>query len=112
MVPMVTERMKMQSASQYLWTNPVEDALQIAEELRPQVDVVIALTHIGFGQDKILAERASSIDLILGGHSHTVLEAPVRVGSTWIAQGGSHSRFAGAYLWDGEILRGELISLR
>jgi 5'-nucleotidase/UDP-sugar diphosphatase len=45
-----------------------------AANLRDRNDVVIALTHIGFKEDQKLAESSSNIDLIVGGHSHTMLE--------------------------------------
>jgi len=76
-------------------------------ELRPAVDVVVGLTHIGHRQDIALAETVPGIDILLTGHSHTVLDAPLRVGRTWICQGGSHGRFAGLYRWtDGEMTGG------
>ena len=34
-------------------------------------ELVIALTHIGLSEDKSLAKNSTSIDLIIGGHSHT-----------------------------------------
>lgn len=37
-------------------------------------ELVIALTHIGLDQDKSLARNSSSIDLIVGGHTHTKLD--------------------------------------
>lgn len=40
-------------------------------------ELVIALTHIGLYEDKLLAQNSSSIDLIIGGHSHTRLEKEV-----------------------------------
>jgi 2',3'-cyclic-nucleotide 2'-phosphodiesterase (5'-nucleotidase family) len=110
MVPMVTARMKTQAASAYLWTDPIEAAAGCVADLRDRCDLVIALTHIGHAQDELLAARVSGIDVILGGHSHTVLHAPQRVGDTWICQGGSHGRFAGRYVWDG-TLTGQLVSL-
>lgn len=48
------------------------------------IDKIIALTHIGYdsnpivGNDLLLAE-VDGIDIIVGGHSHTKLEAPVVV---------------------------------
>lgn len=108
MVPMVTERMKTQAASRYLWDPPLTVAAQLAEELRPRVDLLIALTHIGHRQDRELAERGLGVDIILGGHSHTVLETPEKVGTTWIAQGGSHCRYVGLYEWSEEGLAGGL----
>lgn len=99
MVPMVTDKMASRSLSQLLWTQPVPEAKSIAADLRRHCDLVIALTHIGLRHDQALAEACSEIDLILGGHSHTVLEQPVRVSNAWICQGGSHGRYFGEYVW-------------
>lgn len=108
MVPIVTRKMATAPASQFLWENPITTAQHLAEELRAQVDLIIALTHIGVSRDRELAESGAPINIILGGHSHTVLEAPEQIGSTWIAQGGSHGRFVGNYHWDGKSLNGHL----
>ncbi|MDR3689300.1 MAG: hypothetical protein P4L46_07975 [Fimbriimonas sp.] len=99
MVPMVTERMATRAASAYLWDPPVQTAIELAGALRPSVDLLICLSHIGNRQDVELAERCQSIDVILGGHSHTVLNTPMKVGRTSICQGGSHNRYAGDYEW-------------
>lgn len=53
-------------------------AAQTAEkyiaELKGQgVDKIILLTHQGFDQDLILARSVAGIDLIVGGHTHTLL---------------------------------------
>lgn len=34
-------------------------------------ELVIALTHIGKWQDRILAQQSTSVDVIVGGHSHS-----------------------------------------
>lgn len=112
MVAMVTEKMATQAASRYLWDAPIPVALAMAEELRPQADLVVALTHIGFAQDRKLAEAGPKVDLILGGHSHTVLEEPAVVSGIPILQTGSHGRFAGIYEWDGELRSARLVPLR
>lgn len=111
MVPMVTERMKTQAASAYLWDPPLAIARKQVEELRNSVDLLIALTHIGHKQDLALAESSPEIDIILGGHSHTVVENPVRVGKVWVCQGGSHGRYIGRYEWDEGKLEGGLKAL-
>jgi len=111
MVPMVTEKMRTQAASAYLWSQPIAEAQRIAAKLRPQVHLLVALTHIGYRQDQLLAETCPGIDIIFGGHSHTVLESPVLVNKTWIAQGGSHGRFAGVYQWVNGTLTGGLVPL-
>lgn len=38
-------------------------------------ELVIALTHIGLYQDKALGISSSSIDVIIGGHTHTKLQS-------------------------------------
>jgi 2',3'-cyclic-nucleotide 2'-phosphodiesterase (5'-nucleotidase family) len=80
--------------------------------MRAECDILIALTHIGFKRDIELAQTAPQIDIIFGGHSHTVLTKPHREGRTYICQGGSHNRFAGVYEWSDGELTGELHSLR
>src|ERR671927_1925282 len=36
---------------------------------------VVALTHLSLAQDKALARCAPGIDVIIGGHEHTLLES-------------------------------------
>jgi len=112
MVAIVTARMASRVASHYLWDDPIKTAQEQAEQLRPNVDILIALTHIGFKKDVQLATQCPKIDLVLGGHSHTILEKPVMVGDTAICQTGSHARFAGLYKWDsGKLIDYKLLPL-
>ena len=60
--------------------DPVEVAKEQVEILSPQVDVIVALTHIGLESDLDLAAQVDGIDLIVGGHSHTAMEAAEEVG--------------------------------
>ena len=44
-----------------------------------RVDLVVALTHIGYSEDGLvddieIAEASEDIDIIIGGHSHTVID--------------------------------------
>jgi 5'-nucleotidase / UDP-sugar diphosphatase len=57
-----------------------KDVLQAARDqvtnLRSQgVDVVIAVTHETFVEDKALAEQVPGIDMIIGGHEHENIKA-------------------------------------
>lgn len=94
-VPMITERMLSRHVSAYVFDDPIRRGCELAEELRPQVDLLVALTHIGLGRDLKIAQATDKIDLIIGGHSHTLLEQPLREGKTTIVQAGSHARFVG-----------------
>ena len=55
------------------------------------IDLTILLTHIGFESDKELAELLNpewGVDMIIGGHSHTILEQPAIVKDILITQAG------------------------
>jgi 2',3'-cyclic-nucleotide 2'-phosphodiesterase (5'-nucleotidase family) len=57
--------------------DPVTVAGEMVRELeQAQVDVIVALTHIGFDEDVELAKQVPGIDVIVGGHSHTRLPEP------------------------------------
>lgn len=57
--------------------------------------LVVVLSHLGFPQDCKLASVVPGIDVILSGHTHTRLAAPLVVGSTVIMQSGAHGSFVG-----------------
>lgn len=63
--------------------------------LRSQVDVVVLLSHLGYQLDVELAEQIEGIDVILGGHTHHLLEHGQQVGSTLIAQTGKFGQYVG-----------------
>ncbi|MCI5209241.1 MAG: bifunctional metallophosphatase/5'-nucleotidase, partial [Candidatus Electrothrix sp. ATG2] len=52
------------------YKDPFEVAEQKVAELRPVVDILIALTHLNMDDDVRLANRFPEIDLVLGGHEH------------------------------------------
>ena len=69
-------------ATRYL--DPVQVANKMVAQLRgpERCDMVICLSHLGYKyanekiDDRKLAAQVSGIDLILGGHTHTFMEAP------------------------------------
>ncbi|MBW3622371.1 MAG: metallophosphatase [Armatimonadetes bacterium] len=56
--------------------DPIQAAQRMAKLLKPRTDLLIALTHIGFFLDRVLAEEVPEIDAIVGGDTHTWLERP------------------------------------
>ncbi|SRR5690554_2052799 len=58
--------------------DPVKTANEMAVKLREEYrcDMVICLSHLGYIQDRRLAESSRHIDLIIGGHSHTHMKQP------------------------------------
>ncbi len=50
------------------------DVQAVADELTAQgVNKIVLLTHLGYGIDVELASQISGVDVIVGGHSHTLL---------------------------------------
>lgn len=55
------------------------------------IDLTVLLTHIGFEEDKKLASilnPACGVDIIIGGHSHTLMDKPEIVNDILIVQAG------------------------
>lgn len=64
------------------------------------IDLTVLLTHIGFEQDVELASLINpdlGVDIIIGGHSHTFLEKPVKINDILIAQAGVGTDFIGRF---------------
>jgi len=72
-------------ATEYL--NPIDIALEQEYYLRnsQKCDMIICLSHLGYKyespvtSDVVLAGKTHFTDLILGGHTHTFMDAPVEV---------------------------------
>ena len=71
-----------------VFANVIESIRRWLPELERQSDAVVLVTHCGVDKDTEIAEAFPSIDLILGGHSHTPLPLGKKVGTCWIAQSG------------------------
>ncbi|MEW6143014.1 MAG: 5'-nucleotidase C-terminal domain-containing protein [Chloroflexota bacterium] len=78
-----------------------ESARNMVAELQKQgLNRIIALTHIGWDVDLKLAKDVEGIDLIVGGHSHTVPDKyPTLVNSdatpTLVVQAGAYNQYIG-----------------
>ena len=73
--------------------DPAKVAARLVPEMRAAgAQVVVAITHLTMAEDKALG-RAAAIDLIIGGHEHTVLQS--LVGRTPIFKMGSDARNLG-----------------
>ncbi len=78
------------------WSFGIEEerlAANVAKLRADKVDLVVLLSHNGFDVDRKLASRVKGIDVILTGHTHDALPAPVKVGDTLLVAAGSHGKF-------------------
>lgn len=63
--------------------------------LRDSCNLFIALTHLGFERDIDLADSMPQLDLIFGGHSHTLTSSPQTHHGVLIMQSGSNVSYLG-----------------
>lgn len=83
--------------------DPVESAKKTVRVLREKekADVIICLSHSGtspvrkHSEDEILAEKVPDIDVIISGHTHTLLEKPIISGKTVIGSALSYGNYLG-----------------
>jgi len=76
--------------------DPAKTAIKYIPKMKKDgADIIIALTHLGFQDDIKLAKDVKGIDIIVGGHSHTKLINPKKVGNTIIVQASKYGRYVG-----------------
>jgi 2',3'-cyclic-nucleotide 2'-phosphodiesterase (5'-nucleotidase family) len=81
--------------------DPVTSIKQWVARLQQSVDIIVVLSHSGFEEDSLLATQLEEVDVIIGGHSHTILRQPRVVNNILICQAGSNGRYVG-------LLRGKV----
>ena len=70
--------------------SPSETAQHWIDVIKPDVNLVVLLTHEGADEDSALAESIHGADVIVGGHSHTRIPVPKVVNNIRIVQTGSN----------------------
>ncbi|CAM4407039.1 5'-nucleotidase C-terminal domain-containing protein [Paenibacillus phoenicis] len=104
------------------FADEVESAQKQVDALEAEgINKIIVLSHLGYTVDQQLAEAVDGIDIIVGGHSHTVLNAPevhhADEEPTLIVQTGEYNQNLGqldvTFDHDGKLTtwKGELIAL-
>ncbi|MCM1300639.1 MAG: bifunctional metallophosphatase/5'-nucleotidase [Alistipes senegalensis] len=84
--------------------DPQQTSLQYARELRPQVDLLVLVSHMGDNRDEELLLKAADnanadddrplFDVVIGGHTHQIRNSVV--GGTLLTQTGSRLNNVGA----------------
>lgn len=77
----------------------VADAFEWIEkylrELKPQVDVIVMMSHLGMYDDETLANKFPEIDLILSSHTHHHFDKGERVNGVLLAAAGRYGEYIG-----------------
>jgi len=86
------------------FSDPVQAAERMTDLLKNKehADIVICLSHSGTNanqkksEDEILAKAVPQIDIIISGHTHTVLPQPLVIGRTIIVSCGCYGKYLGS----------------
>jgi len=95
--------------------DPIATAQNQIVDLKGQgAQYIVALSHCGYENggaplDPAIAAGAPGINLIIGGHSHTVLKVEVMVGKTMITQTGTAGAYVGKEVIDFTTYQGKII---
>ena len=73
--------------------DPQAEAVKYAAILRPKVDVLILLSHMGDDRDMELLGKTQLFDLVIGGHTHVVLDTLIN--GTLLTQTGKNLKNLG-----------------
>jgi len=68
-------------------SDPVATAQAEIDRLRPDVDLVVVLTHLSVDPVDELVSRLRGADVVIQGHSSEQMEAPRRIGDTLLMKG-------------------------
>ncbi len=95
--PIVDKTMPPSYSEGVRFTNGVDELPGWIDHLRTieRVDLVIALSHLGYPQDVALAKRVNGIDVLVSGHTHNRMYEPVIENGAIIFQSGCHGAFIG-----------------
>lgn len=87
---------KAENVNGLLFLDPAETAKKYIPLMKKDgADFIIALTHQGIDEDKKLAAAVPEINLIVGGHSHSQVNDPAKVGNTLVVQARKYGLYLG-----------------
>ena len=74
---------------------PIVFIQDILEREKTNFDISILLSHGGIKKDRLIAQEIVGLDCIIGGHSHTEMDAPEYINGTWIHHSGCWAKYLG-----------------
>lgn len=74
----------------------VDDVIpKLVKNLRPKVDVLVLMSHLGIDVDRAIANKYPEFDVVLGSHTHHLLEKGEEIGQTLLCAAGKWGRYIG-----------------
>jgi 2',3'-cyclic-nucleotide 2'-phosphodiesterase (5'-nucleotidase family) len=75
--------------------DPIATAQDLVRELKPQVDLIVLLSHLGMEADEKIPAQVEGINLIIGSHPGIQLFSPIEIKDTLIVQTGEQGKYIG-----------------
>lgn len=75
--------------------DPLEILPELVLHLRPQVDVLVVMSHLGIDADHLIAKELPQVDVVLGSHTHHLFPEGKRVNGVQLAAAGKHGKYIG-----------------
>lgn len=77
----------------------IKDALVVLREtlaeLKDQTDMILLLSHLGINEDEQIARDFPEVDVLLGGHTHHLLENGKRINNTLLCCAQKYGNYIG-----------------
>ncbi|MGM0753665.1 MAG: bifunctional metallophosphatase/5'-nucleotidase [Bacillota bacterium] len=90
-------------------TSPMDELQKLVQELHPQVDMIILLSHLGIRDDEVIAEQFPEIDVILGAHTHHVLHQGKEIKGTMLGAAGKFGHYVGHMMIEVDITNKNIV---
>ena len=79
------------------WTFGIQEseAQELIDQIRQEenTDLIVVISHGGYGYDQKFAKRVDGIDVLVSGHTHNAIFEPVIWNDTIIYEAGAHAEF-------------------
>ncbi|MCB2312771.1 bifunctional metallophosphatase/5'-nucleotidase [Clostridium tagluense] len=76
-------------------SNPIEEINKEIFNNKGKYDICVFLSHLGINADKEIAKKIEGIDIIIGGHSHTLMDEVEVINGKIIHQSGMLGEYLG-----------------
>jgi peroxiredoxin len=76
-------------------SDPVKQVQGFVDSFRDTVDLIVVVSHSGYEEDLRLAKQVKGIDVIIGGHSQTLVKNASVLSDTLVVQTGEKGQYLG-----------------
>ncbi|MEH7237074.1 bifunctional metallophosphatase/5'-nucleotidase [Bacillus sp. JJ1562] len=75
--------------------DPLVVLRETLDELKGKTDMILLLSHLGINEDEQIASRFPEVDVLLGGHTHHLLENGKRINNTLLCCAEKYGNYIG-----------------